>query len=151
MPTEHPAEATLCQECGRRLMLFADRCPECVPRIPRRQGSGAWLTALVVLAPLGVGLALSSEDAIRLLNYPPTFMNSAPILSLLALLLPISGALMIMSSLAMAIGQEKQWVKISAFGVCVFPPLYFGLIWVFQNGMGNGGIGAALASVIGER
>jgi O-antigen/teichoic acid export membrane protein len=105
---------------------------------------------LVVLVPVAAGLALSSVEVIQLLNYPAPFLNAAPVLSLLAILMPLTGALMVMANLAMAIGQERQWVKISAMGVCIFPPLYLAMIWVFQTRMGNGAIGTALASVIGE-
>jgi O-antigen/teichoic acid export membrane protein len=108
------------------------------------------LTTLLLMAPLGIGLAVSSGDLLRILPYPPVFANAAPVISLLGLALPITSVLMVMATLAVAIGQEKQWLKISVLAVCVFPPLYVVLISVFQTNTGNGAIGAALANVIGE-
>ncbi len=105
---------------------------------------------LLVLAPVGAGLAVSAWDVLRILPYPPVFLNAAPALALLALAVPVTGALMVLSTLAVAIGQERQWVKISAFAVCIFPPLYVSMIWLCQHIWGNGAVGAALANLIGE-
>jgi O-antigen/teichoic acid export membrane protein len=108
------------------------------------------VSSLLLLAPLGIGLALASKDAIELLHYPAAFMNSVPVLSLLAIAMPVTGALMVLSTMATAIGQERQWIKISLFAVCIFPPLYIVLIALFQTNVANGAIGAALANLIGE-
>jgi O-antigen/teichoic acid export membrane protein len=108
------------------------------------------VTTLLLMAPVGLGLAVSSGDVLRLLPYPATFLNATPVLSLLALAMPVTAVLMILGSLAVATGQERQWVKISIFAVCIFPPLYVGLIWWFQTSMANGAIGAAAANLIGE-
>ncbi len=108
------------------------------------------ITTLLLTAPIGVGLAVSSSDVIKLLPYPSSFLNAAPVLSLLALGMPVTGVLMVLGSLAVAIGQERQWVKISAFAVCIFPPLYIFLIWWFQANLSNGAIGAGLANLVGE-
>lgn len=108
------------------------------------------VTTLLLMAPIGIGLAISSEDLLRLLPYPSAFLNAAPVLSLLALSMPVTGMLMVMGSLAIAIGQEREWVKISAFAVCIFPPLYVSLIWWFQTNMANGAIGAGAANLVGE-
>ena len=107
-------------------------------------------TTLLVMAPLGVGLALSAADVLRLLHYPEVFQNAAPVLSLLALALPVTGVMMVLGTMAVAIGLEKQWLKISAFAVCIFPPLYVVLIWFFQTNYANGAIGAGLANLVGE-
>jgi O-antigen/teichoic acid export membrane protein len=108
------------------------------------------VTTLLLMAPVGVGLAVSSRDVLRLLPYPASFLNAAPVLSLLALAMPVTAVLMMLASLAVATGLERQWVKISAFAVCIFPPLYVGLIWWFQTNTANGAIGAAMANLIGE-
>jgi O-antigen/teichoic acid export membrane protein len=110
------------------------------------------VTTLFILMPVGVGLAISSADVIRFLPYKPEYINAAAALSFMALAVPMTGLLMVLATMAVAIGQEKQWVKISAFAVCIFPPLYIGLIWFFQNNpsLGNGATGAAMANLIGE-
>jgi O-antigen/teichoic acid export membrane protein len=108
------------------------------------------VTTLLIAAPVGAGLAISAGDILRLLPYPAEFQHAAPVLTLLALALPVTGVLMVLSTMAVAIGQERQWIKISAFAVCIFPPLYIGLISWFQGNVGNGATGAALANLIGE-
>jgi O-antigen/teichoic acid export membrane protein len=110
------------------------------------------VTTLLILMPVGAGLAVASADVIRFLPYKPEFINAAPALSLMALAVPMTGLLMVLATMAVAIGQEKQWVKISAFAVCIFPPLYVGLIWWFQHtpAFANGATGAALANLVGE-
>lgn len=107
------------------------------------------ISIMVILAPVGVGIALAAPEALAFI-YPAEFGNAAPVLALWALSLPVTGVLMILASLAMATGQEKQWVKVSAAGVVIFPPLYILLTWLFQTNTGNGAIGTALASLIGE-
>jgi O-antigen/teichoic acid export membrane protein len=108
------------------------------------------LTTLLVMAPLGAGVAVSAPDILRILPYPVQFLNAVPVLSLLGIAVPVTAVLMVLATLAVAIGQEKQWLKISVFAVCIFPPLYTGLIWLFQTRTGNGAIGAAAANLIGE-
>ena len=105
---------------------------------------------LLLLAPVGVGLSISAADVLRVLPYPAAFAHAAPALALLALAVPVTGMLMVLSTLAVASGQERAWLKISAFAVCIFPPLYVGLIWWFQRSQANGATGAAVANLIGE-
>lgn len=107
------------------------------------------ISILVLLAPVGAGISLAAPEALAFI-YPSEFGNAAPVLAIWALSLPVTGVLMILGSLAMATGQEKGWVKVSAAGVLIFPPLYIFLTWLFQTNMGNGAIGTALASLIGE-
>lgn len=116
----------------------------------RTASSRALVTTLLVTVPVGVGLSASAGDVMAILPYPDVFMNSVPVLRLMALAVPVTGFLMVLSTLAVAIGQEKEWVKISAFAVCIFPPLYVSLIWWFQTNAANGAIGAASANLIGE-
>lgn len=110
------------------------------------------VTTLMIMAPIGAGVAIAAPDILRFLPYKPEFMNSALPLALMSLALPMTGLLMVLATMAVAIGQEKQWVKISAFAVCIFPPLYVGLILWFQNNksFANGATGAAMANLIGE-
>jgi O-antigen/teichoic acid export membrane protein len=115
-----------------------------------RAANRATVGTLLVMAPIGAGLAISSADLFRLLNYPEVFQNATLPMSLLALALPVTGVMMVVATLAVAIGQEKQWLKISVFAVCVFPPLYVVLIWFTQSNLGNGAIGASLANLLGE-
>jgi O-antigen/teichoic acid export membrane protein len=115
-----------------------------------RAATRATVSTLLIMAPIGAGLAVSSTDVFRLLHYPEVFQNAALTMSLLALALPVTGVMMVLATLAVAIGQEKEWLKISAFAVCVFPPLYVVLIWLTQTNFGNGSIGAGLANLIGE-
>jgi O-antigen/teichoic acid export membrane protein len=105
---------------------------------------------LLLLAPVGVGLSISAADVLRVLPYPAAFAHAAPALALLALAVPVTGMLMVLSTLAVASGQERAWLKISGFAVCIFPPLYVGLIWWFQRSQANGATGAAVANLIGE-
>ena len=85
-----------------------------------RAANRATVGTLLVMAPIGAGLAISSADLFRLLNYPEVFQNATLPMSLLALALPVTGVMMVVATLAVAIGQEKQWLKISVFAVCVF-------------------------------
>jgi O-antigen/teichoic acid export membrane protein len=105
-------------------------------------------SVLLLFIPAAAGLALAGPDLIRAVD--SHFIHAAPALALMAICLPVTGVLMLMGSLSMAIGLEKTWVKISAVGVVVIPPLYVGLGWWFQNGMANGATGIALAGLIGE-
>jgi O-antigen/teichoic acid export membrane protein len=129
------------------LPLLCELYVKSIPQF-RRFAIRTVTSVLVLFVPASVGLALAGPDLISLIH--TDFMNAAPALALLAISLPVTGVLMVLGSLAMAIGLEKIWVKISAVGVVVIPPLYVGLGWWFQHGMANGATGIALAGLIGE-
>lgn len=115
-----------------------------------RAATRTLVTTLLLAAPIGAGLAISASDVLHLLPYPAEFQHAAPVLALLALALPVTGVLMVLSTLAVAIGQERQWIKISLFAVVIFPPLYMSMIAWFQRTLGNGAQGVGVANLIGE-
>jgi len=69
------------------------------------------VTTLLIAAPVGAGLAISAGDVLRLLPYPAEFQHAAPVLTLLALALPVTGVLMVLSTMAVAIGRVASTAR----------------------------------------
>ena len=82
---------------------------------------------------LGVGLSLMAHTVIRLLGYPDAFDQSVPVLVVLAVTLPISGALMIMNMIVIAMDEQAEWVKLMVVALIVGFILNFALITGFDR------------------
>ena len=126
--------------------LHARRDSAGFANMARRGMALAFLAAL----PLGVGLSLMAHTVIRLLGYPDAFEQSVPVLVILAVTLPISGALMIMNMIVIAMDEQAEWVKLMAVALIVGFVLNFVLITGFDRWTNNGGIGAAVAALAAE-
>ncbi|HEX5369140.1 MAG TPA: flippase [Dehalococcoidia bacterium] len=100
--------------------------------------------------PLGIGLSLMARTVIRLLGYPDAFDQSVPVLVILAVTLPISGALMIMNMIVVAMDEQAEWVKLMAVALVAGLILNFTLITGFDRWTNNGAIGAAVAALLAE-
>jgi O-antigen/teichoic acid export membrane protein len=105
---------------------------------------------LLISLPMAAGLALVAGDLIAFLSYPPEFDRSVPVLAVLALSLPLTGALMVTSTTMFAMDRQAQWVKVMAVSLALNVVLNAVLIEALDRGGGNGAIGAAAASAIAE-
>jgi O-antigen/teichoic acid export membrane protein len=91
-----------------------------------------------------------AHTVIRVLGYPDAFNQSVPVLVVLAVTLPVSGALMIMGMIVVAMDHQAQWVKLMAVSLLVGFALNFALILGFERWSNNGAIGAAVAALAAE-
>jgi O-antigen/teichoic acid export membrane protein len=112
-------------------------------RVARGGLAGVVLTSV----PMAVGLAVLSGRLIDFLGYPGSFDNSAPLLAILAFTLPLTGALMVMSTVVAAVDRQAEWAKLIAVSLAIDVALSAVLIPIFANTHANGGIGAAIAAV----
>ena len=108
------------------------------------------LAVLTTTVPLAAAFCLLSGDLIGFLRYPSEFQNSAPLLSLMAITLPVTGALMLIGTVVIAADRQKQWAITMALGLVANLALNVPLIALFDRAYANGAIGLALAAVISE-
>ena len=102
---------------------------------------------LLVTVPLVVFLFVLAPDIVALLFTVPEFEPTVPILRINAITLGIIFVDYYLATILTAVGRERQWLAISV-GACLLNPL---LNWVLIREThlhyGNGGIGAALATL----
>lgn len=105
---------------------------------------------LVVVVPVAFAMSVLSGKIIDLLNYPAAFENSVPMLTILALSIPVTSFLTLLGTIAIASDRQKVW-SIALLGT-VLLNLTINAIAIpyFQNTSGNGAIGAALALLVTE-
>ncbi len=105
---------------------------------------------LMVVVPVAFAISILSGKIIDLLHYPAVFRNSVPMLTILALSIPVTATLTLLGTIAIASDRQKVW-SIALF-VTVLTNLLINLFTIpyFQNNYGNGGIGAALTILVTE-
>lgn len=114
-------------------------------RIARRT-----LELLVVVAlPLVVTLLVLAPSIVATL-FSARFQNTVPILRVHAVTLGLLFVDFFLATLLMAIGRERAWLMIACAACVLNPTLNWLAIPVTQGRYGNGGIGAALATLTTE-
>jgi O-antigen/teichoic acid export membrane protein len=108
------------------------------------------LTVLLIAMPLATGLAAIGSPLFAFLHYPPPFSHSVPILAVMCVGWILTSIVMVLGCGAMASGGQRTWALASVALLVVFAVLNLLLIPLAQRWWTNGGIGAALANVIGE-
>ncbi len=102
------------------------------------------------VVPLAVGISLFSREIIVTLPYPDAFHNTVPLLTILALTIPVTTFLVILGTIAVAVDRQKVW----AIGLLATVVLNIVLTLLaapyVQSHYGNGGIGVALTTLLSE-
>jgi len=110
--------------------------------------------ALVICAlgmiPMAIGISLLSSEVIRFLPYPDSFQNSVPLLTLLALTVPLTAILTILGTIAIATDRQMAWSLAMLATVGLNAGLNGVAIPYFERTQGNGAIGASLATIVSE-
>lgn len=105
---------------------------------------------VVVIVPLALGISLLSDEVIRFLPYPESFQNSALLLRILALTIPVTAMLTILGTIAVAVDRQRAWAIALLGTVALNVVLNAVSIPYFQRVYGNGAIAASIATVISE-
>jgi O-antigen/teichoic acid export membrane protein len=105
---------------------------------------------LLLMVPLGAGTIVAAPLVPRLLGWPSDFENAVPLMTILALHLPIVAVDMVLGVVLMAINKASRlvFVGILAAGFNVTANLV--LIPYFQHAVGNGAIGSSIVTVLTE-
>ena len=104
----------------------------------------------LITVPLALAISLLSREIFALLPYPEVFQSSAPLLSVLALSIPITALLTILGTIAMAVDRQQQWALAMVGTLTLNVVLNALAIPYFQQTHGNGAIGASLATLASE-
>jgi O-antigen/teichoic acid export membrane protein len=105
---------------------------------------------LVVTVPAAVLIHVLAEEIVALLFTLEAYGPAVPILRVQAGSLALLFIDFYLVGILMAIGRERRWMAIVLGGCLVCPTLNWLLIPLAQAHWGNGGIGAALATLITE-
>lgn len=124
----------------------ASRDPEAVGSMLR----SALRTVFFLTLPLGIGTALLPDRLIALLGYPAEFDNSVPLISILALHMPVVSVTMILGTCLIAIDKQWRWVTVGILAACLNPVLNLVAIPVTSDLFDNGAIGAAVSTNVTE-
>jgi O-antigen/teichoic acid export membrane protein len=100
--------------------------------------------------PLALAICLLSREIFTLLPYPDVFQSSAPLLSVLALSIPITAFLTILGTIAVAVDRQQRWALAMVGTLALNVGLNALAIPYFQQAYNNGAIGASLATLASE-
>ena len=104
---------------------------------------------LLIAVPLVAALVTLAPHVVDAL-FTSAFVESVPILRVHAFTLGVLYVDFILARILMAIGRERAWLAISVMACFLNPTLNWLLIGFTQERFGNGGIGAALATLTTE-
>jgi O-antigen/teichoic acid export membrane protein len=105
---------------------------------------------LVVTVPIVVGLLTLAQEIVALLFTLEAFGPAVPIVRIHAFTLGVLFVDFLLVGVLMAIGRERTWVKVAA-AACLVSPLLSGILIPLADArLGNGGIGAALGTLLTE-
>jgi O-antigen/teichoic acid export membrane protein len=105
---------------------------------------------LVVTVPAAVAIHVLAEEIVALLFTLEAYGPAVPILRIHAGSLALVFVDFYLVGLLMAIGRERRWIAISVGACLASPALNWLLIPLADARWGNGGIGAAVATLITE-
>jgi O-antigen/teichoic acid export membrane protein len=105
---------------------------------------------VIAIVPIAVAVSLLSGPVIRTLPYPDAFSNSVPLLTVLALTMPVTSLLTILGTIAMAVDRQNAWAVALGGTVLLNAALNAVAIPIFHSLYGNGGLGTALATLLSE-
>ncbi|TME06109.1 MAG: flippase [Chloroflexi bacterium] len=109
------------------------------------------LQAVLMLAmPLAAGLSAVGQPLFAFLHYPETFSRSIPILIVLSASWVVTAVVMVLACTVVATGRQRSWATASGAMLFLFGALNLGLIPLATRLWSNGGIGAAVANLVGE-
>jgi O-antigen/teichoic acid export membrane protein len=133
-------------------MAWLPRLVSAFQESPRRLHETARRPIEVVLLlglPIAVLTAMTSAPVIRIL-FGPGYSGAAPVLTVLALVLPLMYLNIMLNQVVVAAKRQSIWTWFMAGATIVNPLLNVALIPPFQSRYGNGAIGAAIALGITE-
>jgi O-antigen/teichoic acid export membrane protein len=113
----------------------------------------AWSALRVILVatvPLALGTAVLSDKIVEFLGYPPEFRHSIPLITILALHMPLVSMTTIAGTSLFAMGSQGRWMRVGLAAAVLNPLLNVPLILLTQSAFENGAIGAAIATCITE-
>lgn len=105
---------------------------------------------LLVAVPIGLGTMLIAEHVITLLYDDAEFWHSIGNLQVLGLSMILVCANVVIGSALIANDRQSAWARTAVIAAFVNPALNALLIPYFHDNMGNGGFGAALATLVTE-
>ena len=108
------------------------------------------VAVLFLTVPLSAGLVALAPTIPDLLGWGPSFVNSVPLLSILAFQQPLVGVDMVLGTALFALHREGRWFRVALVAAVFNPALNLLLVPYFEQTQQNGAIGAALVTVAGD-
>lgn len=109
------------------------------------------LRSVVLLSvPLVIGVMLLAQSFIILFGYPDTFMNSVPLIAILAPCLLLSSVDTLIGTVLSTRDRQRHWAVTGLFAAVLNPLLNLIAIPYTQSTFGNGAMGAAAVTTLTE-
>jgi O-antigen/teichoic acid export membrane protein len=104
---------------------------------------------MLVATPAAVGIALIAKDFLAML-YGTEFAQTAPIMQVLALQIPVVSMDIILGTVVIAADRQRKWVIVGLIAAIFNPILNIAALPLTQNLFDNAAIGAAAVTVLTE-
>jgi O-antigen/teichoic acid export membrane protein len=116
----------------------------------RRIAQRSMRAVLLLTVPIALGTMVIAAPLIEFLRYPDEFRNSIPLIVILASHMPMAGAGVILGHVLIARDLQRSWAITGVIAAVLNPSLNMLLIPYFDMSLNNGGIGAAVATILTE-
>jgi O-antigen/teichoic acid export membrane protein len=120
------------------------------PDVLRRAIAHTLRLSLFLTIPLGAGIFAVAPRVPSLLGWSDEFASTIPLMQVLALHIPAVAVDMVLGTILLAVGREKQWVRVGILAAIVNIGGNFVAIPLAQQLTGNGALGAAGTKVVTE-
>ena len=107
-------------------------------------------TLLIIMGLLAVSTVIAAPGVPRLFGWPDDFSNAVPLMTILALHLPIVACDMVLATVLMAIHRESRLIVVGLVAVLFNVGANLIAISFFQDTLGNGAIGSSIVTVLTE-
>jgi O-antigen/teichoic acid export membrane protein len=106
--------------------------------------------SLLLTVPISAGIYVIAPALPGLFGWPADYSNVVPLLKILSLQMPIVTVDMVLGTVIMAIGRERQWVKVGVVAIVLNVLGNLLAIPFFESIAGNGAIGSSILTVVTE-
>jgi O-antigen/teichoic acid export membrane protein len=106
--------------------------------------------SLLIAVPMSFGMAVLAGSVVNLLGYPADFENTIPLISILAIHVPIVAVTMVVASCLNAMDKHWSWVKVGLAAAILNPFINIPMVSLTNGLYDNGAIGAAVVTLATE-
>jgi O-antigen/teichoic acid export membrane protein len=120
------------------------------PEVLRRAIAQTLRLSLFMTIPLGAGILAVAPRVPSLLGWSDEFSNTIPLMQILALHIPAVAIDMVLGTILLAVGRERQWVRVGIIAAIVNLGGNIFAIPLAHQLVGDGALGASITKVVTE-
>ncbi len=104
----------------------------------------------VAALPIAIVLSFFPDTLLKVLNYPPSFAGSIPVLRIMGLVVFLWFAQQALATAIIATGKQKVFVLVTSVAAALAFPVCGVCIWAGERYLANGAVGAMLGDTLLE-